>query len=97
MNYSEALLVSDGADLASAYEAGKTETVQTTVVLSGIGTDDSVKEIAADMEEYDNLWSDARGYVTNAQKALINEYLIRNLSAEYAKQLKFKIISWEEK
>ena len=97
MNFTNSTLASDGENLADAYAAAKRMKVQTTISLSGIGSDDSVKEISADMGEYGETWADARGYVTNTQKALINEYLIKNLSSDYAKQLKFKIISWEER
>ena len=97
MNFTNSTLASDGVNLADAYAAAKRMKVQTTISLSGIGSDDSVKEISADMGEYGETWADARGYVTNTQKALINEYLIKNLSADYAKQLKLKIISWEER
>ncbi|QOX63033.1 hypothetical protein FRZ06_06605 [Anoxybacterium hadale] len=90
-------LVSAGERLENAYRAAKKNKVQSEIFLSGIGSDDSVKEISADMDEYQEVWDNARGYVTNSQKALINEYLIRNLSQDYAKQLKFKIIDWSER
>jgi hypothetical protein len=91
------VLVRAGTALAEAYDAARTERIRTSIFLSGIGTDDSVREISKESEEYqDTPWSDARGFVTNVQKALLNEYLTRNLSDDYAKQLKFKIIDWQE-
>lgn len=96
MNFTGALKTSSAA-LKTEYAAAKAgHLTQTNISLSGIGTEDSLRELISGLSEFDTLPADARGYLSNVQKAVMNEYFIRNLSQDYAKQLKFKIIDLEE-
>lgn len=96
-NYTNPTLSGEITSLSHLYGTAKTDTAPTSIIMDGIGTEDSASELMSNLSEYESLPDDARGFLSNVQRASMNEYFMQNLTDDYAKEILFKVIAYEEK